>query len=390
MTTMHAFTKQQGLRLCGWLTSCALAAGAAAAQTPAPVPAPRIRSEISYSSVTQLANSPRLYADGRFDAGRMPADTPLTGITMVFNRTAAQQADLTALLAAQQNPSSPLFHQWLTPEQFGARFGMAQADLDKVQQWLQQQGFTIDSVARARNSIRFSGTVNRVNLAFQTEMHYYKTPDGARHLSPSTPLSLPSAIAPTIEAIHDLIDLKPRPSYQRSTRPARPAYSIYQGTSPQVVLFAPGDIDIAYDINPLIQSGTTGTGQTIAIMGQSQITTTDITNFQDAALLAEKTPNLILVPNTGAAAVSPGDEGESDLDLEWSGATAPGATIDFVYTGNSPTSNGIFDSLQYAIDNNIGNIISVSYGSCETELAGFTQDPLYQQAEMQGQSIIAA
>ncbi len=106
---MLALTKQQGLRACGWLAACALAACAVTAQTQAP--SPRIRSEISVSDVTPLKNSPRPFADARFDAGRMPADTRLTGITLVFNRTAAQQADLEALLAAQQNPASPLFHK---------------------------------------------------------------------------------------------------------------------------------------------------------------------------------------------------------------------------------------------------------------------------------------
>ena len=387
MTTMLALTKQQGLRVCGWLAACALAAGAASAQTQAP--SPRIRSEIS-SDMAALKNSPRPSA-ARVDAGRMPADTRLTGITLVFNRSAAQQADLNTLLAAQQNPASPLFHKWLTPEQFGARFGMAQADLDKVEQWLQQQGFSVDWVARGRDMIRFSGTANQVNLAFQTEMHYYKGPDGVQHMGPSTALYLPAAIAPTVDAIHDLVDLRPRSTHSSVNRIAHPDYT-FNNNGTQYVLFAPGDIKVAYDVNSLITGGFTGTGQTIAVMGQSEISATDITNFQDAAGLTEKTPNMILVPGTGSPAFSAGDEGESDLDVEWSGAMAPGATIDFVYTGNSSNSNGVFDSIAYAVDSQLGNIISVSYGSCETELTmdAFSQDTTYQEAEAQGQSIVAS
>ncbi len=393
MTTMLALKKQQGLRVCGWLAACALAAGAISAQTQAP--SPRIRSEISASDVTPVKNSPRPFADPRFDAGRMPADTRLTGITLVFNRTAAQQADLQALLAAQQNPASPLFHKWLTPEQFGARFGMAQADLDKVEQWLQQQGFTIDEMGRARGFIRFTGTVNQVELAFQTQMHYYKTGDGVQHMAPATALYLPSAIAPTVESIHDLVDLRPRSSHVPASRPAHPQYTFWgtnsQGNSEQVVLFAPGDIKVAYDINPLITDNYNGAGQTIAVMGQSEISATDITNFQDAAGLTEKAPSMILVPGTGSAAFVAGDEGESDLDVEWSGGIAPGATIDFVYTG-STSQNGVFDSLAYAVDSKLGDIITVSYGSCETDVQqnAFNQDSIYQEAQAQGQTIIAA
>lgn len=387
MTTMLAFLKQNGLRVCSWLAVGALAVGAAAAQAPAA----RITAEISVSDVTPLQNSPRLFAETGIDAGRMPADTRLTGITMVFNRTAAQEADLKALLAAQQNPSSPLFHKWLTPEQFGARFGMAEGDLAKVEQWLQQQGFTIDSVGRSRNSIRFDGTVNQVELAFQTQMHYYKTSDGVQHISPATRLSVPSAFASTIESIRNLTDLRPRSMHVPVSRSAHPDYT-FNSNGTQYVLFAPGDIEVAYDIKSLLTAGDNGSGQTIAVMGQSEISTTDITNFQDAAGLAEKAPNIILVPNTGSAAFMSGDEGESDLDLEWSGAMAPGATIDFVYAGNSTTSNGVFDSIAYAVDSKLGDIITVSYGSCEPELvmAGFNQDSVYEQAASQGQSIIAS
>lgn len=387
MTTMLAITKQQGLRLCGWLAACALAATAATAQTPAP--SPRIRSEISASAVTALKYTPRPFVTPRYDVGRMPADTGLTGVTLLFNRTAAQQADLQALMAAQQNPSSPLFHKWLTPEQFGARFGMAQTDLDKVEQWLQQQGFVIDEVGRARGFIRFSGTANQVELAFQTQMHYYKGSDGVQHISPSTALSVPAAIAPTIESIQGLTDLRPRPMHIAASRRANPDFTFVGGDNNQHVFFAPGDIKIAYDINSVIQGGADGTGQTIAVMGQSKISTTDITNFQNAAGLTVKAPTLTLVPNTGTAAFSAGDEGESDLDLEWAGAIAPGATINFVYTGNT-SQNGVFDSLTYAIDNQIGNILTVSYGACELALGGFNQEMLYQQAATQGQTIIAS
>src|SRR5262245_8238127 len=108
------------LKVCGWLVAGAFAATALNAQSPAP----RLRADISSSAVSTLQGSLHPLAQAQFDTGRMPGDTRLTGMSIVFNRTAAQQADLDALLAAQQDPNSPLYHQWLTPEQFGARFGM--------------------------------------------------------------------------------------------------------------------------------------------------------------------------------------------------------------------------------------------------------------------------
>ena len=154
MKTVFAPFQQKRLRICGILAAGAMAAGSLSAQSPAP----RIRTEISSSATSIIKGSLHPLAQQRNDVGRMPADTRLTGISIYFNRSAAQQADLQALLAAQQDPSSPQYHQWLTPDQFAARFGMAQSDIDAVEAWLQQQGFSIDSVARSRNMIRFSGT----------------------------------------------------------------------------------------------------------------------------------------------------------------------------------------------------------------------------------------
>jgi subtilase family serine protease len=367
------------------LAACALAAAALGAQTPAP----RIQEEVSSSSVSTLQGSLHPLAQARYDSGRVPSNTRLSGVSIVFSRSATQQADLETLIAAQQNPSSPLYHHWLNPDQFAARFGMAPSDLNKVQAWLEQQGFSVDSVARSRNMIRFSGNVNQVEQAFQTQMHYY-TIGGEKHFAASTALTLPSALTPVVLAVRNLDDFRPRPMIQKSrTIQANPAFTSSVSGS---VFFSPGDIKVAYGINTLISAGDIGTGQSIAIMGQSSIVTSDIENFETAAGLTVKDPNLILVPGTGAAQTYAGDEGESDLDIEWSGGIAPGADIFFVYTG-STSNGGVYDSIQYAIDEKIGNIISVSYGSCEPQLSAgqaSALDAILAQAATQGQTVVAA
>ena len=369
---------QDRLRVCGWIAACALATTVVAAQTPAP----RIRTELSNSAVSQLKATQQALAPKEFDAGRMPSDAKLNGMSIAFNRTAAQTADLEKLLAAQQDPTSPQYHRWLSPEQFGARFGMAQSDIDRVQTWLQQQGFSVDSVARGRNLIRFSGTAGQVEQAFQTEMHYFKT-NGQMHFAPSTVLSVPTGLASTVEAVRNLSDFKPRPMH---VSPHKAFTSSQSGN----VFFAPGDIAVTYDIKPLYSGGVNGAGQSIAVVGQSAVLTSDIEAFQSAAGLTVKDPVMVLVPGSGSSTVvAGGDEGESDLDIEWSGAIAPGATIEFVYTGNSTNFNA-FDSIQYAIDENIARIISISYGACETALAGFSLESNFQQAEAQGQTVVAA
>src|ERR1700740_2169876 len=225
----------------------------------------RIQTQVSGSEMSVLKGSLHPLAQAQYDAGAMPADPRFSGMTIVFSRSDAQQAALDALLAAQQDPASPLFHQWLTPDQFAAQFGMAQSDIEKVQTWLEQQGFSIDSVGRSRNMIHFSGSVGQVEQAFQTQMHYYNV-EGAKHFAPSTELSLPNALASTVLAIRDLDNFKPRGMHIPVS--ARPSFTSGQSGS---VFFAPGDIKIAYDMNPLLSQSINGSGQSIAIMGQSAI-----------------------------------------------------------------------------------------------------------------------
>ncbi len=383
MKTIDALFRQRGLRMCGLTALCVLTASALVAQSPLP----RIQSDISSSQMAALRGSQLPMASAANDAGRVPADTRLGGITLYFNRTGAQQAGLDALLAAQQDPKSAQYHKWLTPQQFAERFGMAQSDIDRVKGWLQQQGFTIETVMHSRTAIRFSGSAAQVERAFHTEMHYYNV-RGEKHMGPATALSVPAAMAGVVAGVRNLDDFRPRAQHVR----ARPGFT---SASSGNVYFAPGDIVTTYDIKPLYTAGVDGAGQTIAIMGQSFVELGDIEAFQNAAGLTVKDPTMVYVPGSGSdgsAAINHGDEGESDLDLEWSGAIAPGANVVFVYTGSDKTF-GVYDSTQYAVDNQIGNIISLSYSTCETELNASNLsilEGIFSQAATQGQTVMAA
>ncbi|KAA6460211.1 peptidase S53 [Acidobacteria bacterium AB60] len=386
MKTIFATLLHGRLRMCGMLAACALALSLLSSAAVAQAPAARIAAEVNGAETAIIRGSQHPLANPDLEAGRMPASTPLSGLTLMFNRSAAQEADLKALLAAQQDPASPLFHQWLTSDQFAERFGMSQADIDTVSAWLEQQGFSVDSVNRSHNAIRFSGTVGQVESAFGTQMHYYNVA-GERHFAPATELTLPAAIAPVVSDIRNLNDFRPHPNHSKP----RPGFT--SGASGNV-FFAPPDIVTAYDIGPLYSAGVNGAGQTITIIGQSYVHVGDVEAFQTASGLTKKDPTLVYVPGTGAdLTISQGDEGESDLDLEWASAIAPGANVVLVYTGNSTNSGGIWTSIQYAVDEMIGNIISVSYSACEPAVgASFyaSEDAILQQAAAQGQTVLAA
>lgn len=310
---------------------------------------------------------------------------------MYFKPTSEQKAELDALVRAQQTPGSPSYHKWLTPAEYASRFGVSDSDIAKIESWLEQQGFTIDRVSNSRNSISFSGTVGEVELAFQAEIHHYNV-RGQMHFANATQISIPAALADVVQSVRNLDDFRPQPQVRfRTPQSTKVSPDFTSGQSGSHYL-QPGDVAVIYHITPAYGAGYTGTGQSIAIVGQSEIDLSDIEHFQSAAGLTVKDPTLVLVPGTGTAQVSSGDEAESDLDLEYSGGIAKGATIYFVYVGNNPNYS-VFDSLQYAVDTDIAPIISMSYGGCESDLSSSdysTLESILEQGVSQGQSIMVA
>ncbi len=316
------------------------------------------------------------------DLGAAAENLPVQSIALRFSLTEAQQQALTQLETAQQNPSSPLYHQWLTPQQYGAQFGLSADDLATVTTWLGTQGFTNVQVANSRSFVTFSGTAAQVNNAFGTTLHTLQS-DGETHFGNLTDPTLPAVFASVVNSITGLDDFRPRPRVKVRTVPApNPQFtsSIFGNT-----YLAPGDLYTIYNTNPLLTSSINGAGITIAVMGQTDIALTDIAAFRSASGLTAKAPTIQLY---GAdPGISSTDLPEASLDVEWSGAMAPAATILFV---NS--TNVIDGSLTQAIDNNVAPIITISYGDCETgfgssgTLSSFNQ--LFRQANVQGQTIL--
>jgi subtilase family serine protease len=331
------------------------------------------------------------------DLGLAPADRKLDSLSLRFSMTAAQQADLNQLLAAQLDPSSSSYHQWLTPEQFGARFGLSSSDIAQVSAWLTSQGFTITSVARSSTFITFTGTVAQAQQAFGTSIHSLSL-NGEQHISNLADPTLPSGIAVVVGAVTGLDDFKMKPRSRARTVSIDPSQPLYTQAScpPSTVpchYLSPTDLYTIYDFTPLTTAGITGAGITVAIIGQTDLTQgnvlpdTNIATFRAAAGLPAINLKLQFAGGTDPG-VSSSDIDEAHIDVEWSGAAAPGATILYVY-GVDVFAN----SLTYAIDNKVAPIISSSYGDCET---GFglskisTYNQLLAQANAQGQTVMSA
>jgi subtilase family serine protease len=351
----------------------------------------RVTQEIDSRFVVSLSGTLNPRAIAQYDIGRVNAGTRISGVTIYFKPTAEQKRELDALVRAQQTPGSSNYHKWLSPREYASRFGLSDNDLAKVQSWLEQQGFSVDRVANSHNSISFSGTIGQVESAFQTEIHNFRIGDET-HFAGATQISVPSALSGVVQSVRNLDDFRPKPHVRfRSAQSSKVKPNFTSSQSGNHYL-TPKDVATIYDINAAYNAGYTGTGQSIALMGQSEISVSDIENFQSAAGLTVKDPTLVLVPGTGTAAVSSGDEAESDLDLEYSGGIAKGATIYLVYVGNN-SNYSVWDSLQYAVDTRIAPIVSMSYGGCEPDLSSSdysTLESILEQGASQGQSIMVS
>jgi len=340
----------------------------------------RVRGPVDDGQMSIVAGNVHAFAKPEFDQGRADGNMKINRAAIVFKPSPAQQSALEALLAAQQDRTSSNYHKWLTPEQYADRFGMTRDDLAKVSAWLQSKGFTVNEAARGRNRVFFTGTVAQIEDTFRTEIHHYEV-SGEAHFANAIEPSVPAAFADTVLSFGNLNDFRPRP------RTRRPSPKFTSSTSGNHFL-APNDFATIYDLGPLYKAGFDGTGETIAVVGDSAVTLSNIDTFRSLSGLPANEPQVIVVAGTGTPTHN-GDEVEADLDLEWSGAVAKGANIIYVLVG--PNANGgAFDALTFAIDNKVAPVISNSFGLCEADMgtanAQATQVSA-RQAIAQGQTI---
>jgi subtilase family serine protease len=312
------------------------------------------------------------------------------GITLVFKRSAEQERSLQGLLTAQQNTASPLYHQWLTPDTFATRFGMADEDIAATESWLQSNGFHIDSMSRSRDRLTFSGNAAQVRAAFGTELHSYRT-EGELHFAPASDLTLPAELASVTTAVLHLSTFRPKPNVKVLQTRAHPNYTTL---STQAHYLGPKDILTMYDVNPneLEQPGVVISGSSVAVVGQSYVdTSASSAVWQFLAFSESVTPaSTVLVPGSGVEAVSPGDAGESQIDLEY--ASSIGGNAVLVYVGDNQNYD-VFDALAFTITEDIASVVSISYGVCESLMSTTELDQgnaLFEQAAAQGQTLVAA
>jgi len=369
------------------------------------VPSVRIVNRIDEHSLVTLKGNTHPAAKAMNDRGRVSADLPMTDLILVLSRSAQQQAAFEKYVASEYDSSSPNFHQWLTPEAIGQKYGPSEADIATISQWLGGHGFTVDEVPSDRMTIRFSGTAGMVESAFHTEIHNLDV-KGVAHIANMSDPQIPAALAPVVLGVKALHNFFPHPLHkmvsqvQRDnktgkwarvtsgtgvSKPAtvRTQYTTSDSYGDLLEDVGPYDFATIYNVLPLWTASTpiNGSGQTIAIAGTSDIDLADVTSFRSTFGLPAYTTNapiqqVVHGPDPGdcpgaasASSTCAGDLIENSLDVEWSGAIAPAAQIFLAVSGaNSTTDDTVWDSSNYVIENQAtvnASILNVSFGECE-------------------------
>ena len=366
------------------------------------VPA-RITAQVNDTRTVELKGNIHPLARPEFDRGAVGDAQPMTRMLLLLQRSAEQETALRQLLDAQQTKGSATYHTWLTPEQFGTQFGPADSDVQAVTDWLARQGFQVAKVSAGRNVIEFNGTIAQVRNAFHTEVHRF-TVRGEEHVANVSEPAIPEALAPVVKGVVSLNDFPRRAHlhnrgvyrWQRDTGEIKPLFTYTSGGSTTFAI-GPGDFAKIYSI----QAGATGAGQTIAIVGQSNIDAQDVIDFRNLFGLPQnftQAGNVIINGPDPGLQLASGDEGESILDVEWAGAVAPQAKILLVSTTTTQSNpgqitNGTDLSAVYIVDNNLASVLSESYGQCEPSLGAAQNqffNALWEQAAAQGITVVVS
>ncbi len=380
---------------------------------------PRITQAVDESQLTVLKHNTYPLARAEFDRGPAPASLPMENMLLVLKRSPEQEAALDKLMAEQLDKSSPNFHKWLTPVQFGQQFGPADQDIQTITSWLGSHGFQVVDISNGRTVIDFSGNAGQVQEAFHTAIHSYVV-NGEQHWANSSDPQIPTALTPVIAGVNTLHNFRWKPAnvhageFIKSKETGKvtavnPTFTFAGGCgAPGAPCFGvgPGDFATIYNVLPRYTANNDGSGVIIAVVGQTDIVTQDNLSFRSMFGITNPNWRLNILPTTFPAGTSdpgiigPGgndDEAEADIDTQWSAAVARGATIDYVRFASTNSSNGVDISATYIVNTLDADlsiaIMSESYGACEAELGAagnMFYYETYQQAASQGISVFIA
>jgi len=364
-------------------------------------PAPLITQAIDESQLVVLHGTVHPLAQARYDVGAVPDSFVAARLLLLPNRPAERENELRRFLHDVHTPGSASYHQWLTPQQFGERFGPADSDIQAAVAWLSSHGFSVQGATKGKRLIEFSGTARQLREAFHTQIHQYSIA-GESHYANADEVSIPAALAPLVHGISPLNDFRAQPYlkavgralYARATKRATPLWTApnqFPTANPYEYLVTPEDFATQYDLAPLYQAGVNGTGQTIGVINESNIDISLVEGYRQLFNLSSNPPQVVIDGDDPGTLEGP--DVEAYLDVELSGAVAPNATVNLYISNGSALQDPLTLATVRAIEDNEAAVLSVSFGQCEGflgEAGNQLWAGLWEQAAAQGQTVLVA
>src|ERR1700722_244447 len=177
---------------------------------------------VTNTDLVPLSGNVHRFARAQLDAGQAPSTLRPKGLDVVFAKTPEQERALQQLLAAQQDPKSTQYHSWLSPAQYGARFGVSDDTLAAVTNWLKANGLSAGQLPPGRGHLPFFGSKAQVEGGLRTRIHLFAVAGEQHYANVSAPL-IPASLTSVIMGIRGLNDFHPRPGLHvpRGSAPAR-------------------------------------------------------------------------------------------------------------------------------------------------------------------------
>src|SRR6266566_3888283 len=362
----------------------------------------RIIQSIDETKRTALGGNTRPEAKAENDGGTVADGFVLEHMLLQLKRSPEQELALQQFIDELHTKGSPNFHHWLTATEFGERFGLSQQDLDTITAWLESYGFKINVVYPSGMLIDFSGTAGQVRKAFQTEIHHVEV-KGEKHIANFSDPRIPAALAPAMSGVVSLHDFRPNVMHQM--RKPHTEFSITDIYGNATYALVPADLAKIYNLNALFSAGTSGQGQTIVLIEDTDVfSASDWNTFRSTFGLSAYTSASFTqvhpapssgTNNCGAPGVFAPNDAEAILDAEWASAAAPSAVIEMAACADTTTTFGGLIAVQNLINAATPPpaIMSISYGQCETvngAAANAAYNSAYQQAVTEGVSVFVA
>lgn len=364
----------------------------------------RLTQPIDNSVRVTLRNTVSPLATAANDRGMAPVSMQLPHIQIVLKRSTAQQDALNQLIRAQHTAGSASYHKWLTPAQFGERFGPSTQDIQKLESWLESQGFSVLGVDPGRQTMNVSGSVSQFSQAFHAQIHRYEV-NGQLHYANANNPQIPAALAPVFGGFVSLNDFHLKhyaqvlghASYNPKTNKATPEWT-YGNSQGESFVVAPSDFAKEYDVPSTVNGQPAGTGQTIAIINESNINVSLVNQYRTLFGLPTNPPHVIIDGNDpGIDGVNNidgpnGASSEAYLDVEEAGAVAPYATIDLVIAADTALQSGLVLAAEHAVYSDLAPVMSVSFGSCEAAMGSENSflNSLWEQAAAEGITVVVS